>query len=203
MRPVCFLPRASGDFIAKTISSRLPVNSPFDSVYARTAMSVMLGGTRSQFDFMCPVSHSVHYYINVFVALSMVALAGASMSEGTKLRWASAVIATVPPIVFLWLTGTDMGRWVAFAILNVWIICASSYFEPVKGVKRWALIRAAGAAAIIPLLFPIPIHFFYLYPSPLIEDGIEEVIGRPVFRTFDECDPTWRAREPSHLHRPD
>jgi hypothetical protein len=100
--------------------------------------------------------------------------------------------------VFLWLTASDMGRWVALAILNVWILCASGYFEPVRGGKRWAWVRAAGAAAIVPLLFPltIPVHLFAAYPSPLIEGGIEKVIGRPTIRTFDECNPTWRASLP-------
>jgi hypothetical protein len=194
---VSFLPRASDHFIAETIRLRLPVNYPFDSMNSRFAMFAMLGGIRAAVDSVCLVSHSIHHYTKRFIALSMVALAGASMSEGARLRWAPAVIATVPPIVFLWLTANDMGRWAALAILNVWILCASTYFEPVRGVrgvKRWAWVRA-GAAAIIPLLFPltIPLHFFAAYPSPLVEGGIEKLIGRPAIRTFDECDPTWRA----------
>jgi hypothetical protein len=194
-----FLPRASDNFVAETIRSRLPVNYPFDSFKSKFATFIILGGIRAEVDSMCLVTHSVHHYIKPFIALLMVALAGASMSEGTsegtRLRWALAVIATVPPIVFLWLTAIDMGRWAALAILNVWILCASSDFEPVTGVKRWAWVRAAGAAAMVPLLFPltIPVHFFGAYPSPLIEGGIEKVIGHPAIRTFDECDPTWRA----------
>ena len=192
---VSFLPRASDHFIAETIRLRLPVNYPFDSMTSRFAMFAMLGGIRAAVDSVCLVSHNIQHYTKPFIALLMVALAGASMSAGARLRWVPAVIATVPPIVFLWLTASDMGRWVALAILNVWILCASSDFEPVRGVKRWAWVRAAGAAAIIPLLFPltIPIHFFIAYPSPLIEGGIEKLIGHPAMRTFDECDPTWRA----------
>jgi hypothetical protein len=195
---VSFLPRASDHFIAETIRLRLPVNYPFDSMTSRFAMFAMLGGIRGAVDSVCLVSHSIHHYINPLIALLMVALAGAAMSGGARLRWAPTMIATVPPIVFLWLTAIDMGRWAALAILNVWILCASSYFEPargVRGVKRRAWVRAAGAAAIVPLLFPltIPVHFFANYPSPLIEGGIEKLIGHPTIKTFDECDPTWRA----------
>ena len=166
---VSFLPSASDHFIAETIRSRLPVNYPFDSVNSIFAMFAILGGIRAAVDSVCLVSNNVHHYIHPFVAFSMVALAGAAMSAGARLRWAPAVIATVPPIVFLWLTASDMGRWVALAILNVWILCASGYFEPVMGGKRWAWVRAAGAAAIVPLLFPltIPVHLFAAYPSTL------------------------------------
>jgi hypothetical protein len=190
-----FLPRAPNSFIAETISSRLPTNYRIDSVNSNFAMFAMLGGIRAAVDSVCIVSPSIHHYLKPFIALLMVAVAVASMSGFRTSTWALSMIATVPPIVFLWLTANDMGRWAALAILNVWIVCASDHFEPMRGVRRWTWVRVAGAAAIIPLLFPltIPVHFFFAYPSPLIEGGIEKLIGHPAVRTFDECDPTWRA----------
>jgi hypothetical protein len=198
---VWFLPHANNHFIAETIKPRLPTNYPSDATKFKADLLQILGGGRGVVDTMCQISHSVHYYIKPFVALLMVALAAISMS-GARLKWAFAVIATVPPLLFLWMTAADMSRWVALAIFNVWIICAVIDFEPVRGAepeggaKRWAWVRAVGAAAIVPLLFPltiIPVQAFISYPSPLIEGGIEKVIGRPTIKPLDECDPTWRA----------
>jgi hypothetical protein len=192
---VSFMPRASNDFIVETISSRLPENFHIESINSNFALFAMLGGIRAAVDSICIVSPSIHHYLNPFVALLMVALALASMSGFRSSRWALSAIATVPSVVILWLTANDMGRWAALAIFNVWILCASSDLEPMRAVRRWAWIRVAGAAVIIPLLFPltIPLHFFYAYPSPLIEGAIEKLIGHPALRTFEECDPTWRA----------
>jgi hypothetical protein len=189
------LPRAPNSFIAETIISRLPKNYHIESLSTNFAMFAMLGGIRAAVDSICLVSSSIHHYLKPFVALAMVALAVASMSEFRRSNWALSAIATVPPVFFLWLTANDMGRWAALALLNAWILCASGYLEPVRGVARWAWLRVAGAAAIIPLLFPltIPVQLFFAYPSPLIEKGIEKLIGYPALRTFDECDPTWRA----------
>jgi hypothetical protein len=198
---IWFLPHANNHFIAETIKSRLPANYPYDETKFKADLLQILGGGRGMVDTMCQISHSVHHYIKPFVALLMVALAALSMS-GAKLKWAPAVIATVPPLFFLWMTAADMSRWIALTIFNVWIICAVIDFEPVRGAepgggkKRWAWVRAVGAAAIVPLLFPltiIPVQGFISYPSPLIEGGIEKVIGRPTIRRLDECDPTWRA----------
>jgi hypothetical protein len=190
-----FLPRAPNSFIAETIISRLPKTYHIESLSTNFAMFAMLGGIRAAVDSICLVSSSIHHYLKPFVALAMVALAVASMSELRKSNWVLSAIATVPPVFFLWLTANDMGRWVALALLNAWILCASGYLEPVQGVARWAWLRVAGAAAIIPLLFPltVPVQLFFAYPSPLIEKGIEKLIGYPALRTFDECDPTWRA----------
>jgi hypothetical protein len=190
-----FLPHANDKFVAETIRSRLPANYPFDSSNSRFAMFAMLGGARAVADSMCLVAHSLHHYIKPFAALAMVALAWASMSGDARSKWMPAAIATAPPLIFLWLTASDMGRWVAFAILNAWILCASGDFGSARSSTPWAWIKAGGAAAIIPLLFPltVPVHFFTSYPSPLIEGGIEKLIGHPTIKTFDECDPTWRA----------
>lgn len=189
-----FLPRAPNGFIVETISSRLPKTYHVDSVSSTFAMFAMLGGVRAAIDSVCLVSPSVHHYLKPLIALLMVALAVASMSEFRRSSWLLPAIATVPPLLFLWLTSNDMGRWTALAILNVWILCANNPLEPIRESGQWAWVRAAGAAAIIPLLFPLtlPVRFFFAYPSPMIERGIEELIGRPTVRTFDECDPTWR-----------
>jgi hypothetical protein len=143
----------------------------------------------------CAIQHSVHYFIHPFVAVFIIALTTFSLSELHRLRWTAPAVASVPPMLFLWFIASDMSRWTAFSILNVWIVCAVRSRAPSGQGSGWALARAVSAVAVVVLIYPSTINVFapFAFPSPLIEKAVEGVLGPAEFRSFDDCDPTWRS----------
>jgi hypothetical protein len=143
----------------------------------------------------CAIQHSVHYFLHPFVAIFMIALTTFSLSGLRHLRWTAPAVASVPPMLLLWLIASDMSRWTAFSILNVWIVCAARGRVPADNGSGWPLARTASAVAVVILLYPSTVSVFpaYGFPSPLIEKAVESILGPAEFRHFDDCDPTWRS----------
>jgi len=125
----------------------------------------------------------------------MIALTTFSLSGPHRLQWTAPAVASVPPMLFLWLVASDMSRWTAFSILSVWIVCAVRSRVPVDHGSGRVLARGAAAVAVLVLLYPSTVNVFaaFPFPSPLIEKAVESIIGPAEFRSFDDCDPTWRS----------
>ena len=163
------------------------------------ALYNLVGGSRALSANRCVVQYNVHYFIQPFVATLMIALTIFSLSYRRRLSWAPPAIASIPPMLFLWITGTDMGRWTILSIFNVWVVCAVRNFAPAEEESRWSWARLGSAAVVLVLLYPgiagalhlVQIPVFV--PSPLIEKAVEIVVGPPVVGDFDHCDPTWRS----------
>lgn len=188
-----FLPHSDPKTIVETIKSEIPPNDLTE--FTDQTFYMLLGGFRAVRTVQCAVQHSAHYFIHPFVAVFMIALTTFSLSRLHRREWTAPAIASVPPMLFLWLVGSDMSRWTAFSILNVWIVCAVRTRSPIDdGSSRgWAM--AASAVAVLVLLYPSTVSVYAAYdvPSPLIEKFVEDILGPPNIRTFDDCDPTWRS----------
>jgi hypothetical protein len=187
------LPHSDPRTIVQTIKSEIA--STYLSQSSDHEFFFLLTTARGARAVQCAIQHSVHYFIHPFVAIFMIALTTFSLSGLYRLQWTAAAVASVPPMLFLWLIASDMSRWTAFSILSVWIVCAVRRRVPVDHESGRVLARTAAAVAILVLLYPgtVNVHAAFSFPSPLIEKALESVLGPAEFRSFDDCDPTWRS----------
>jgi hypothetical protein len=187
------LPHSDPKTIVQTIKSELP--SSYLNESTDQSFFFLLTGARGVQMVQCAIQHSVHYFLHPFVAIFMIALTTFSLSGLRHLRWTAPAVASVPPMLLLWLIASDMSRWTAFSILNVWIVCAARGRVPADNGSGWPLARTASAVAVVILLYPSTVSVFpaYGFPSPLIEKAVESILGPAEFRHFDDCDPTWRS----------
>jgi hypothetical protein len=189
------LPRSSNSVIVATIESEIRLIQ-LDPSLVPEAFYYHLGGTRAIKTAMCMVDGS-NRVIQLLITLAMIALAVVSLSGTRPAKWVLPIFVSVPCIIFLWMTALDMSRWVALGILNIWIFCAirtfASPFEHENPRLVWA--RVLCAATMVPLLYPKTVYVpaNYLYPSPVLEKVLETAIGRPIYKTQEDCDPTWRS----------
>jgi hypothetical protein len=190
---VPLLPHSDPNSIVQTIRGEIP--SRYLSGSTDQAFFFLLTSGRGMRAVQCAIQHSFQYFTHPFVSVFMIALTTLSLSGPPGRRWAAPAVASVPPMLLLWLISSDMSRWTAFSILSVWIVCAlRSRGQTEPGVGQ-ALARAASAVAVLILLYPsiVSLAAAYCFPSPLIGKVAERLLGPAEFRSFDDCDPTWRS----------
>jgi hypothetical protein len=187
------IPHSDTKTIVDTIKSEIP--PIYLSESTDRAFFLLLTGFRGVRMAQCTMQHGVHYFIHPLVAAFVIWLAMFSLSGPRRRRWLAPALASVPPMLLLWPIASDMSRWTAFGILNVWIVCAVRSRGPIGNGVEWAWARAASAVAVVVLLFPGTVSVFAAYnvPSPLIEKIFETFLGPAEIRDFDRCDPTWRS----------
>jgi hypothetical protein len=184
--------------IANTILSELP-DQYHGNIITDMALYNLVGGARALSANRCVVQYNVHYFIQPLVAILMIGLAIFALSDRRRLSWTPPAVAGIAPMLFLWITATDMGRWAILSIFNVWTVCAVRNFAPAKEEPRWPWARTGSAAAVLVLLYPGiagPLHLVQIpvfVPSPLAEKALELVLGPPNVGDFDHCDPAWRS----------
>jgi hypothetical protein len=192
------LPHSDPKTIVDTIRSEIPTNYNDDG-RIDLALYNLVGGARQFSANICVVWHDRHHFINLLVAIFIILLTLFSLTGDRRLNWIAPTLASVPPMLFLWMTASDMSRWVTFSIANVWIICAVRNFAPAEGEPRWPWARAACAAAVLVIIYPgiaAAVHLRtrpIFFPSPLIEKAVEIALGPPMDGGLDHCDPTWRS----------
>ena len=186
------LPHSSAHTIVETIRSKIP--HQYADIYTDYALYTIVSGVRSLGVAFCQNLANIHYFIHPIVGILIIALTVFCLSELYRSTWASPLIASVPPMVVLWIVATDMSRWVILSVLNVWIVCAMRNFRAVEAGFRWPWAKVSCAAVIFVLLFPGSVHLYgsIFVPSTLVEAGIEKVVGRPIFKERGDCDPSWR-----------
>jgi hypothetical protein len=184
--------------IVDAILSELP-DQYHGNIITDMALYNLVGGARALSANRCVVQYNVHYFIQPLVAILLILLTIYSLSDKRRLSWTPPALAGIPPMLFLWIAGTDMGRWTILSIFNVWTVCAARNFAPVAEEPRWPWTRIGAAAAVLVLLYPGiagPIHLVQIpvfVPSPLVEKAVEIVLGPPKVGDFDHCDPEWRS----------
>ena len=180
--------------IVDTILSELP-DKYHGNIITDMALYNLVGGSRalSANRAWCNITSTISS--SRFVATLMIALTIFSLSDRRRLSWAPPAIASIPPMLFLWITGTDMGRWTILSIFNVWVVCAVRNFAPAEEEPRWSWARLGSAAAVLVLLYPgiagalhlVQIPVFV--PSPLIEKAVEIGCGAANRRRFRSLRP--------------
>ena len=114
----------------------------------------------------------------------MIAIFIALLRNGARPSLPAALLAAVPPFLFLSVVANDLSRWTVLAALNVWLLCAVGAGEPaadaVGAVPRpwpWSALRIGAAMLVIPLVHPKtwPIEDPIFSPAPVIDRAAQEV----------------------------
>jgi hypothetical protein len=189
---LAILPHSSNKVIVTTITSENPGFS-LDNYLTSLAFYADLGGVRTIRATLCTMN-GAHRLIQPFIALTIIALTVFALSQARRIKWTLPIVASMPSILFLWMTAIDTSRWTALGVLNAWTVCAVRNWKLAED-DRWAWARVICAAAILLALYPnvVRIRWSIVYASSLIEGAIEKAIGYPAYKTMDECDPTWRS----------
>jgi hypothetical protein len=153
-----------------------------------------VAGARTLKTYLCIDLRNVHFFYDPLIAIFMIALSIFSLSDIGRQEWAPPAIASVPPMLFLWSIASDTSRWVAFAVLGVWIVCAIRYFSKCETEPRWVWTRVGAATLTVLLLYPRTVHSAWpiFVPSPLIEKAVEATFATRTSTDLDLCDPGWR-----------
>ncbi|MBC7780208.1 MAG: hypothetical protein H7125_08895 [Proteobacteria bacterium] len=205
MRRAALLLLASlGGYFALGQMSTAPTQLMVDTVrdkffphkYVDWAIYYAVSGFRGVATSICQNRTHPSYWIHPFggiVVLAVVYLATAWRFRSDP--WV-ALLAALPPFLFLCLVANDTFRWTLFAAFNIWLVGASR--ATVAGRSdAFGWLAVAAAIAVVPLTHPrFGKDVMAIYAgSPLIERALHR-FGVPRTPHLDQvlltCDPDWR-----------
>ncbi len=188
------LPHADNATVAAAVRSRLPRDELVD-----WALYYGLAGMRGVRTSMCQnCVVDPNYALHVASGLFVIALATAILVGSEPRLRRDALLASLPPYLFLCLVANDLARWAMLAVMNVWFVSAS------RPAAERAPQRASFAAPLLAVALllvathprrPFAIANTIFSPSPLLEAASIR-LGGPATPdlgiVLPRCDPTWR-----------
>ncbi len=194
------LPHADVPTMVAVVRSRFPTHE-----YVDWAIYFAVSGSRGVRTSICQNLGDPTYPLHLATGLGVIAIFIALLrNEGTP-SLPAALLAAVPPFLFLSAVANDLSRWTVLAALNVWLVGAVGASERAIGAVgtagqqwRWPALRIGAAVLVIPLIHPKtwPIQDPIFSPSPVIDRAVQELGGpkTPRFRAaLSRCDPDWRS----------
>ena len=189
------MPRADHATMVRTVREALS-----DHKYVNWAVYFALSGWRGVETSVCQNRIDPNYALHVSSATFLVLLFVFALAGRNNRMALRALLACVPPLLFLSIVANDFTRWTEFAAYNTWLLCACSHKgtsdtgDPGRAVMALRLL----AAVLLLLLFATtkiyPVREIFYAPSPLIEHWAER-LGGPITPNLDivleRCDPGW------------
>ncbi len=194
------LPHADVPTMVSVVRSRFPTHE-----YVDWAIYFAVSGSRGVRTSICQNLGDPTYPLHLATGLGVIAIFIALLRNGARPSLPAALLAAVPPFLFLSVVANDLSRWTVLAALNVWVLCAVGAGEPaaetVGAVPRpgpWSALRIGAAMLVIPLVHPKtwPIEDPIFSPAPVIDRAVQEAGGprTPRFRAaLARCDADWRS----------
>lgn len=187
------LPHAGTGTMVATIRSELPRNVQVD-----WALYFALSGMRGVRNSLCQNAIDPNHVLHALGACVLVLLVTAALAGLRLSTWVRALLASVPPFLFLWIVANDMSRWATLSLVNVWLVCACRRIDEGMDMDRFVWARIAFAVLLLPLHYPYAVWVNYpIYiPSPFIENIARKLGGPPtpnVEDAFRRCDSSWRT----------
>lgn len=187
-----WLPRADHATIVETVRHSLPTHK-----YVDWAIYFAMSESRGVATAICQNLTNPNYPLHVASGVLLIGLFAFALA-GTGRVSALALLAGLPPLLFLATVANDMSRWTVLGAFNVWLLCACRAQQPSAEVAESPRLRAALALAMLVLLaesqrFPVS-HGIYT-PSPIIEHWADRLDGLrtpDLDEAFARCDPGWR-----------
>lgn len=183
------LPHSSIRDVVETIRSELPRTRTVDG-----ALYYALGGSHSLAAGMCVNANDANHLRYLLQAGLLIALCCAALAGRCWAAWLFALLASVPPFVFLWIVGHDMERWVMMSLAGVWIVLALLPTRTIDVQSSSApLLRVICAVLVFALTYPGPFSEpFPRVTSPLLQ-RISDELGYPPppAAHIEFCDPNW------------
>ena len=194
------LPHADVPTMVSVVRSRFPTNE-----YVDWAIYFAVSGSRGVRTSICQNLGDPTYPLHVAQGLGVIAIFIALLRNRAKPSLPVALLAAVPPFLFMCAVANDLSRWTMLAALNVWLLSAAGACDPagdadaaVRRPWRQAALRIGAAMLVIPLIHPKTwrIQDPIFSPSPVIDHALQELGGprTPRFRAaLARCDPDWRS----------
>ena len=194
------LPHADVPTMVSVVRSRFPTNE-----YVDWAIYFAVSGSRGVRTSICQNLGDPTYPLHLATGLGVIAIFIALLRNRAKPSLPVALLAAVPPFLFMSAVANDLSRWTMLAALNVWLLSAVSacdLAEDADGADRrpWrrAALRIGTAMLVIPLIHPKTwrIQDPIFSPAPVIDHALQEVGGprAPRFRVaLARCDADWRS----------
>lgn len=187
------LPRADNAVVVATVRSRLG-----DHPLVDWAMYFALGGMRGVRTSICQnLEVDPNYALHVVSGLVVIAVGIFALLGSDRRRWGLALLAALPPYLFLSAVANDLSRWSWLACFNVWLLAVTGPAPAAARPRRWLLVHLLAALALLLLAHPrrpVAISGRIYSPSPLIE-ALSIRLGGPVTpgpQVFlPACDPRW------------
>ena len=191
------LPHADVPTMVSVVRSHFPTHE-----YVDWAIYFAVSGSRGVRTSICQNLGDPTYPLHLATGLGVIAIFIALLRNGAKPSLPAALLAAVPPFLFLSAAANDLSRWAVLAALNVWLVGAVGAGDPACGADRrpgrWTALRIGAAILVIPLIHPKtwPIEDPIFSPSPVIDRAVQELGGprTPRFRAaLARCDADWRS----------
>jgi hypothetical protein len=191
------LPHADVPTMVAVVRSHFPLHE-----YVDWAIYFAVSGSRGVRTSICQNLGDPTYSLHLATGLGVIAIFIALLRNGTRSSLPAALLAAVPPFLFLSVVANDLSRWTVLAALNVWLVGAVRACEPSVGAVRWhwqwSALRIGAAMLVIPLVHPKtwPIEDPIFSPSPVFDRAVQELGGprTPRFRAaLARCDADWRS----------
>jgi hypothetical protein len=194
------LPHADVATMAAVVRSHFPTHE-----YVDWAIYFAVSGSRGVHTSVCQNLGDPTYPLHLATGLGVIAIFIALLRNEGKPPLPAALLAAVPPFLFLSAVANDLSRWAVLAALNVWLVGAVGASDPAADAVeaaprpwRWPVVRIGTALLVIPLIHPKtwPIQDPIFSPSPVIDRVVQEVGGpkTPRFRAaLARCDADWRS----------
>jgi len=194
------LPHADVPTMVSVVRSRFPTNE-----YVDWAIYFAVSGSRGVRTSICQNLGDPTYPLHLATGLGVIAIFIALLRNRARPSLPAALLAAVPPFLFMSAVANDLSRWTMLAALNVWLLSAVSacdLAEDADGADRrpWrrAALRIGTAMLVIPLIHPKTwrIQDPIFSPVPVIDHALQEVGGprTPRFRVaLARCDADWRS----------
>jgi len=194
------LPHADVPTMVSVVRSRFPTNE-----YVDWAIYFAVSGSRGVRTSICQNLGDPTYPLHLATGLGVIAIFIALLRNRARPSLPAALLAAVPPFLFMSAVANDLSRWTMLAALNVWLLSAVSacdLAEDADGADRrpWrrTALRIGTAMLVIPLIHPKTwrIQDPIFSPVPVIDHALQEVGGprTPRFRVaLARCDADWRS----------
>ena len=194
------LPHADVPTMVSVVRSHFPTHE-----YVDWAIYFAVSGSRGVRTSICQNLGDPTYPLHVAQGLGVIAIFIALLRNRAKPSLPVALLAAVPPFLFMCAVANDLSRWTMLAALNVWLLSAAGACDPagdadaaVRRPWRQAALRIGAAMLVIPLIHPKTwrIQDPIFSPSPVIDHALQELGGprTPRFRAaLARCDPDWRS----------
>jgi hypothetical protein len=195
-----WLPHADVPTMVSVVRSHFPTHD-----YVDWAIYFAVSGRRGVQTSICQNLGDPTYPLHLATGLGVIAIFIALLRKGARPSLSAALLAAVPPFLFLSVVANDLSRWTVLAALNVWLLSAVSAGRSAADAacadlqrRRWTALRIGTAMLVIPLIHPKtwPIADPIFSPMPVIDRAVQEFGGpsTPRFRVaLARCDANWRS----------
>ena len=178
---------------AQEIIQSVHANAPH-SFFTDLALYATLGGAR-----LIPASACMSFSRNVAAlillsCLVVLLLYSFVLIARTQISQIALAIASLLPMVAIWIVAADYGRWLSFAVMNAWIVAVVLRLKRIEPIETSSRDYIWSSTILMLLLLMRPGN--YDEAVGLTPNIARLIWAQPVFslsKFLPACDPEWRS----------